>query len=201
MSADWKPDAFGYSLWSFEIGVRFPVAKLLEYAERAEELAQSESPFAIMVLAHLQALETRRDPLDRRAAKMTLVKSLYVRGWGGDDIRKLFRFIDWIMYLPEDLKSSFWQEFHEYEEEKRMPFVTSVERIGIEKGRKEMVIEAIGLDVELKFPDEAAEIMKRVAAIEDVNALRAALKAIKTIQTADEFCAVLARGSAPSKPA
>ncbi len=84
-----------------------------------------------------------------------------------------------------------------------MPYITSVERIGMEKGReqgrKEMLVEAIGIDVEWKFPEQAGEIMKLVQALDDVDALRASLKAVKTIQTADEFREVLARGSAARK--
>jgi hypothetical protein len=199
----WKPSAFGYTLWGFEIGIRFPVVKLLEYADRTEELGQLDNPFAIVVLAHLTALATRRDPQDRRAAKLALVKSLYERGWSGDDIRKLFRFIDWIMDLPDELKKSFWQEFHEYEEEKKMPYITSVERIGIEKGleigrqegRREMLTEAIGIDVETKFPHEADAIMEQVRNIGDNDVLYAAFKAIKRIESPDAFRALLAGGT------
>jgi hypothetical protein len=36
---------------------------LLEYADRTDKLAAYDNPFAIVVLAHLQALQTRRDPL------------------------------------------------------------------------------------------------------------------------------------------
>jgi len=36
----WKPSSFGYALWGYEIGVRFPAIKLLDYADRMEELAK-----------------------------------------------------------------------------------------------------------------------------------------------------------------
>jgi len=151
------------------------------------------------VLAHLRTLQTRADPTDRRAAKLALVKSLYSGGWSGDDIRRLFRFIDWIMGLPDELAKSFWQEFHEYEEEKRMPYITSVERIGMDKGmaigeengRREMLIEAIGLDAEYRFPDDSAKIIDSVRQVSDIDALRRALRAIKTAHTSNEFLASL----------
>jgi hypothetical protein len=192
---EWKPNGFSYAMWGFEIGVRFPIVKLLDYATRTAELARHENPFAIVILAHLKTLETRRNPEDRRASKLALVKSLYERGWDADQVRKLFRFIDWIMDLPDELKKSFWQDFHAYEEEKKMPFITSVERIGIEKGRREALIESIELDVESKFPEQASEIMKCIHAIEDVEKLGAAMRAIKTAKTPDEF-----RGAFAGKP-
>lgn len=47
---------------------------------------------------------------------------------------KLFRFIDWIMWLPEALEKRYYQEIVQVEEEAKMPFMTIAERIGMEKG-------------------------------------------------------------------
>jgi len=55
------------------------------------------------------------------------------------------------MMLPDGLTKQFTQNLIAYEEEKKMPYVTSAERIGIEKGRdegmllnaREMVLEAL----------------------------------------------------------
>jgi 4'-phosphopantetheinyl transferase EntD len=57
-----------------------------------------------------------------------------------------------------------------------------------------MVIEAIGLDVESRFPDQAAELMAWVQKIDDVEILRAALRALKKIATATEFRDLLLAG-------
>lgn len=46
----------------------------------------------------------------------------------------LYRFIDWLMRLPEDLEQRCFQELLEFEEAQRMPYITTAERIGIEKG-------------------------------------------------------------------
>ena len=59
------------------------------------------------------------------------------------------------MMLPDDLTNKFTQNLIAYEEEQKMPYVTSAERIGIEKGKgegryegmlfyaREMVLEAL----------------------------------------------------------
>jgi len=52
----------------------------------------------------------------------------------------LFRFIDWVLQLPEPEAIAFWHELRETEEEKRMQYVTSVERIGIQEGQAELVL-------------------------------------------------------------
>jgi predicted transposase YdaD len=38
------------------------------------------------------------------------------------------------MILPEGLKRAFWEELKAYEEERQMPYVTSVEQIGYDRG-------------------------------------------------------------------
>lgn len=42
-----------------------------------------------------------------------------------------------MMALPEPLAAIAWQEIQEFEEEKSMPYITTAERIGIEKGLAE----------------------------------------------------------------
>jgi hypothetical protein len=44
------------------------------------------------------------------------------------------------MILPEGLKQAFWDELRTYEEERTMPYITSVEQIGMEKGERSLVL-------------------------------------------------------------
>ncbi len=99
-----------------------------------ELLETSTNPFAIVVLAHLQAQATRKDPQQRKQVKFTLVRQLYERGYNRQQVLDLFRFIDWVLFLSEALKREFWQELRTFEEERRMPYITSVEEIGFERG-------------------------------------------------------------------
>ena len=87
-------------------------------------------------MAHLKHLETRRDMDNRLKWKSSLVKMLYRRGYRREDILVLFRFIDWILKLPEDMEERFSDEIYRYEEDMRMPYVTSVERQGMKKGQE-----------------------------------------------------------------
>lgn len=45
---DWRPDRFGYELFGCEVGIRFPMAKLADYAERLEDLLADSNPFALL---------------------------------------------------------------------------------------------------------------------------------------------------------
>ncbi|WP_432809958.1 hypothetical protein [Pantanalinema sp. GBBB05] len=55
-------------------------------------------------------------------------------GYSRREVLNLFKFIDWVMILPEGLKQTFWQELKAYEEERKVPYITSVEEIGFERG-------------------------------------------------------------------
>jgi predicted transposase YdaD len=53
------------------------------------------------------------------------------------DIRNLYRFIDWVMILPKALENQFWEEFKQFEQERTMRYITTGERIGYERGKQE----------------------------------------------------------------
>ncbi len=76
----WRPDQFGYGLFGCTMGFQYPLVKLVNYANRAEELEAVVNPLAAVVLAHLKTQDTRADPAARRTWKLRLLKSLYDRG-------------------------------------------------------------------------------------------------------------------------
>jgi flagellar biosynthesis/type III secretory pathway protein FliH len=63
-----------------------------------------------------------------------LIRFLYQRDYTREQILAWFRVLDWMLRLPEDLDREFREELIAFEEETQMPYVTSVERIGIQKG-------------------------------------------------------------------
>lgn len=130
----WRPTQFEQQLWGSRIEFQFPIVKLLDFQERWQELEADTNPFATVVMAHLKAQETRYDLSERKAWKLALTRRLYEKGYERQDILDLFRFIDWMLELPQALETDFWQTIEQYEAEKNMPYITSVERIGIKKG-------------------------------------------------------------------
>ena len=60
-SANWKPQEFGFEVLGCKHTLQFPVAKLLDYAEREQSLQDDPNPFALVTLAHLQTRATRQD--------------------------------------------------------------------------------------------------------------------------------------------
>jgi hypothetical protein len=76
---------------------------------------------------------------------------LYERHWDKQRVINLFNVIDWLMQLPEVLNNKVWQELETIEEREKMQYVTSVERIGIAKGRVVGRVEG-----EARIPEKAA---------------------------------------------
>ena len=151
------------------------------------------------MLADLKARETQKDPITRKEWKFRIVRGLYERGMKREDVRQLFRFIDSIMDLPEPLALAFGQELTAYEKEKVVPYVTSIERHGIEKGKIEGKIEgeiatwlaSIELHLEHKFGEAGLALLPQIGTINDPQKLKELLKAILTAATVADVSKLL----------
>ncbi len=80
-----------------------------------------------------------KDGQQRKYWKFRLTRMLYERGYEKQDIIDLYCFIDWLLVLPEDLEEEFVRELCEFEKEKIMQYVSSIERIGFKKGKQQGV--------------------------------------------------------------
>jgi hypothetical protein len=87
---DWRPSRYEEELWGCTSSFTFLPSKLLDWTGRAAALEADANPFAKVVLAHLAALQTRRDAPARQAWKFRLVRGLYEGGFSPEDVRKLF---------------------------------------------------------------------------------------------------------------
>jgi flagellar biosynthesis/type III secretory pathway protein FliH len=118
-------------------------------------------------------------------AKWIFTRRLYDLGYSREAIIDLFRFIDWLLQLPDALEDRFWAAVQQYEEQQRMSYITSVERIGMRKGleqgleqgrqegRRESLLDGIALALELKFGAESQPIMAEIREIADLTVIQA----------------------------
>ncbi|MBD2529008.1 DUF4351 domain-containing protein [Nostoc flagelliforme FACHB-838] len=134
---EWRPSNYSYNYPNTRLVFEFGSIKLLDYENRFHELENSDNPFATVVMAHLKTQQTRSSPEQRKIWKFSLIRRLYDLGLGEQDIRNLYRFIDWVMILPKALENQFWEEFKQFEQERTMRYVTTGERIGYERGKQE----------------------------------------------------------------
>ena len=141
--ASWRPDHYQAELWGCRARLDFPIAKLIDFEPELDSLEASDNPFALIVAAHLRALRTSPDSVVRKEFKVTLVLSLYSRGWGHQGVAQIFRILDWLLKLSIELDRQFWSEIKRYEEEKGMPFLSPTEIRFLEEGRQVGIKEGI----------------------------------------------------------
>ena len=72
-----------------------------------------------------------------------------------------------------------------------MPYVTSVERLALARGRRQGLEESIALDLEVKFGTADTSLMRKVRAVKDVERLPSLAKEIKKAATLAEVRALL----------
>jgi hypothetical protein len=132
LDEDWRPSEDVFQVADFESRLRFPVCKLVDKLDG--EWRDDQSLPVQVARAQIEALRTASDPEGRYVAKWRLVRNLYNLGYNAEKVREIFRLIDWMMQLRNDLDQKFEQELTVLEESLNMPYVTSVERIAESRG-------------------------------------------------------------------
>ena len=196
----WRPGSYSSEQWGCKINFEFPMVKLLDYADNIQDLLDQTNPFAIITAAHLKTKATKNNPQERYTWKWTITRALYEKGFSAKDILSLYRLVDWLMLLPEDMTKKFTQDLIAYEEEKKMPYITSAERIGIEKGMakgmdrgvdigqllnaREMLLEALDARFSASTP---ADIKKQIQALNNKIMLKRLLRSSIESKDIEEF--------------
>ncbi len=195
----WRPSRYQSTLCGCAVRFEFPSVKLLDFRDRWSELEQSQNRIAVVVMAHLKAKETTRDPASRLRWKIQLVRYLFERGWTRQDILELFRLIDWLMVLPDDLERVFAADLVTIEKEKQMPYITSFERRAIEQGLTQGLTQGLsqGLSqgqieglrdtiqavLEVRFGRIDPQTLEELKAITDIAALQSARAVVQTVES------------------
>jgi hypothetical protein len=164
---NWRPDHFCYSVLGSETSIRFPIAKLTDYHDQLEALKASENSFAIVTATHILTQQTRKNDNERYEAKQLLVRLLYQRKWDKQRVIDLFRVIDWMMKLPEELEQKLWHEIETIEENEKMQYVTSVERMAIAKGVVQGESKMLRKLLEHRFGDLPAWVSDKLASADE----------------------------------
>ena len=133
---DWRLGSYKKELWGSSIEMRFPIIKIIDYKSHIRELEASSNPFASVILAQLATLE-KQSAEAKLISKINLIKWLYTRGWKREDVMTLLTFMDWVFALPRPLELKCKEAIAILEKELHVDYVTSFERIGIEKGLQE----------------------------------------------------------------
>ncbi|MGI0488874.1 hypothetical protein ACN4EK_25970 [Pantanalinema rosaneae CENA516] len=183
----WRPNSYGYTLGGCRMEIEFPIAKLLDYEAQWSELEESRNPFAVMVMAHLKTKATTGEPQQRKQWKWVLVRRLFEQGYSKDDVVELFRLVDWMMALPKGLEQEFRAELKQYQEERQMPYITSVERLAREEEAIITLQEVILDTLALRFTTVPTALVESLNQVDDVNFLKSLHRQSVTAASLEQF--------------
>src|SRR5262249_38277210 len=130
------------------------------------------------------------DPAARRLWKWRLVRGLYEQGWDAEDVRQLFPLIDWLMELPPVLDVAFRRELEDYQERRRMRYVTSIERVAMLEMMEDLL--------RRRFGEEGARLVPAIQELNDAEKYLALNRVIATADTLDEVRRACAEAAAPA---
>ncbi|WP_143339626.1 DUF4351 domain-containing protein [Ectothiorhodospira magna] len=120
----------------------------------------SDNVFALVVMAQIKAKRVN-DGATRKDVKIALIRRLYERGYSREQIVRLFRIIDWMIQLPRGLEAGFVQAVYAIQEEKKMPYVNTIERVEREKALQQGLEQGLERGVGQGRQLEARRILQR----------------------------------------
>ena len=132
--SSFRPDRYTRGGPACRLDFTFSTVKLLDYKTEAELLADP-SPFAVVSLVQLRKLQAGNDMARRFEYKVAETRRLLGnRGWSDEDIRNLFRFLDYVLVLPDKQDVRYRTELDIMAKEMNVPYLTSIERMALEEG-------------------------------------------------------------------
>ena len=141
LNADWMPTEHHFQMGEFLSHHRFPVCKLVR--ELDTHWQDDWSLPVIVARAQIEALRTRNDPEQRQAVKLMLIRRLFELNLKRADIVAIYALLDWMVRLRPELEAELNRQIVLLEKEKKMRHITSMERQGMEIGRREGLKEGL----------------------------------------------------------
>ncbi|MDB9307048.1 Rpn family recombination-promoting nuclease/putative transposase [Nodularia spumigena CS-591/12] len=177
----WRPSSYQYGLGSSQLIFNFSSVKLLDY--QWEELEQSNNIFAIVVMAHLKTKATNSNLSAREQWKWNLARLLYERGYNRKEIVDLYKVIDLMMALSQDLQLTFEKKLANYQEERKMPLLTNIEQRTIKQTRKQDIIKL----VQVRFGNMPENLVVSINQIDNTSFLEQLLVSTISVNSLEEF--------------
>lgn len=166
------------------VSFRYLSPRLMDFNK--DELEKSDNPIALVILA-CQGREEAKKKGEAFNIKLRLIRSLYEKGYDQDYVRDILEFIDWVITLSNKEENLILEEIEKLEEVKKMPYVTSFERIGKKEGRKEGRKEGILEVLDERFGIIPLDIIDNINDIENDKKLKKLLRLAVSCSSLDEF--------------
>lgn len=142
---NWHPHEFVSELLGAKETYHFNTAKLIKIDPKI--LANNDNPFAWVVIAHRAAQQTSKNAQARLRMKIRLTQELAQQRYSNEAIRDLYRFMDWIMQLPEAERIQYKDELRKMEGES-MKYISSIEQTALAEGIEKGMMQGIEKGIE-----------------------------------------------------
>ena len=180
--ANWRPSSYETELGGCSLHFEFPTFKVIDLEDATGVFERTGNPFALLVAAHQVALATKGDSSSRYAQRFGLVRRLYRGGLDRRQLVDLFRLIEALTRLPEELELRFRQELATFERTEAMMTTESIPSFievkakeeGRQEGRVEGMEQAILDALEARFEALPEEIRSKLRGLTDPERLRQA---------------------------
>jgi hypothetical protein len=123
----------------------------------------------------------------REQWKWNLTRLLYEKGYNRKQITDLYKVIDAMMALSEELQLSFEEKLATYQEQRKMPLLTNIERRTIEKTEKKTRKQDIIKLLQMRFSNTPEILVENINKIDDISLLEQFLVSTISVSSLEEF--------------
>ncbi|MEZ6140807.1 MAG: hypothetical protein R3B84_09570 [Zavarzinella sp.] len=113
----WRSEPYDVSVCGTRSYFEFNLVKLLDYADRLDELTAHRSPVGLIVAASIHSLITHGNAQLRFQDKCRLLRQMIQRKLSSDEVWEIMRLLDWLLKLPLQLffrKTLFFRLFQHF---------------------------------------------------------------------------------------
>lgn len=177
---NYRPNEYYFQLFGFELRMKIPIVKIIDYQlkdELREKMESSGNPMSMVVKAQLKSHEIKKaDDNTKFEVTKELIRQCYKHGYTREKTKIILNFFDWVIRLPDAFKDRIKEEIKKVEEEFKMEYVPiwlrDEREVGIKIGEEEKAKETAKKMLEKGFE---VDIIMEITSLkkEDVEKLAA----------------------------
>jgi len=151
--------------WKEALGEYFPEFLTFFFSDIYDLIDWTKKPISLEKELQIKTKATISNLTEREQWKWFFIRSLYEKGYSKKQIVKLFKFIDLMMTLPKQLQQSLVQKINDYEEEKTMPLLSTMEQMAMERGELKGELKLITRQLNRKFGQLNSDLESQIQAL------------------------------------
>jgi hypothetical protein len=136
----YRPDEYCFKLLGFELRMRIPTVKTIDYKlkkELIEKLETSKNPMVMVVKAQLKSHEVKHADNDTKfEVTKELIRQCYKNGYSREDTHLMLTFFERVIRLPDAFEDRITKVIKQAEEEFKMEYIPTWERDAHKTGEK-----------------------------------------------------------------